>query len=717
MNMRYKIVIILMMCGIGLSAQWIDPWQIRPAPDSNMILGAKGVYNDADWVYIDSLGLAQVDSIFLRNDTIFLTDGNGFVKIPKQGNVKGNGVATRVAWWAGTDSLSSDAALYWDNTNKRLGINNVSPQYAIDINGTLRVATRTGTAATGAGFTADGQLVAYSLDTGATSPNTYINSGMYINVTGDGTMGDPYVINNTGVSVVTASSPLSSSGGTTPNITIQNGSGSQSGAITSTDWNTFNNKFNLPALSIGSVLFSNGSTIAQDNSNFYWDDINNNLGIGTIPNTGAKLHVSNGDIWIIGGSNRRFLMGSSVSDGFWGGMQWNTSNRLTINHSGFVAGSGVVAMMTSDGFTGLRTLGTAPLTPLDIFSSNTSDNGTYQNWAYSASPTLYNLLLKQTVTGGNVRYNFSQVNAGTSYNNVLVFDQGNLGIGVTDATRKVDINGEVRIRDLTTTTPTRLVSADADGVMSSLTIGTGLSISGGALNGSNIYTADGTLTGNRTVTLSTNSLTIGSETSSNSFLTMTNGSGMRLKYNNNSALILNSTVAGIQTSGANVYANANTVQINTNGSGGTTGQFLKSDGAGQTVWALPYDGVIQQTGNSVTFTNGSAASIFSGATTGGGTTASGTTFTKSTTGAIYEIDLVIETFDSAIDNEIVTIELRQSGSYLTDSKFHADYTAGSDIEMSFKFLTNNSSGNLTFVNTTGVSFTGTVKRIIIKRVM
>jgi hypothetical protein len=39
--------------------------------------------------------------------------------------------------------------------------------------------------------------------------------------------------------------------------------------------------FNLPALTTGSVLFSNGSTIAQDNANFFWDDTNNRLGIGT----------------------------------------------------------------------------------------------------------------------------------------------------------------------------------------------------------------------------------------------------------------------------------------------------------------------------------------------------------------------------------------------------------------------------------------------------
>ena len=40
-------------------------------------------------------------------------------------------------------------------------------------------------------------------------------------------------------------------------------------------------KFTLPTLTNGSVLFSNGTTIAQKNSNFFWDNTNNRLGLGT----------------------------------------------------------------------------------------------------------------------------------------------------------------------------------------------------------------------------------------------------------------------------------------------------------------------------------------------------------------------------------------------------------------------------------------------------
>lgn len=51
-------------------------------------------------------------------------------------------------------------------------------------------------------------------------------------------------------------------------------------------------KFTLPSLTSGSVLFSNGSTITQDNSNLFWDDTNNRLGIDNASPL-AKIHVGN----------------------------------------------------------------------------------------------------------------------------------------------------------------------------------------------------------------------------------------------------------------------------------------------------------------------------------------------------------------------------------------------------------------------------------------
>ncbi len=84
------------------------------------------------------------------------------------------------------------------------------------------------------------------------------------------------------VTSIATTSPIT--GGTittTGTIGISQATTSTDGYLSSTDWNTFNGKFNLPSLTAGSVLFSNGTTIAQDNANFFWDDTNNRLGIGT----------------------------------------------------------------------------------------------------------------------------------------------------------------------------------------------------------------------------------------------------------------------------------------------------------------------------------------------------------------------------------------------------------------------------------------------------
>lgn len=51
--------------------------------------------------------------------------------------------------------------------------------------------------------------------------------------------------------------------------------------VTSSIQTQINAKFTLPSLTSGSVLFSDGSTISQNNSNFFWDNTNIQLKIGS----------------------------------------------------------------------------------------------------------------------------------------------------------------------------------------------------------------------------------------------------------------------------------------------------------------------------------------------------------------------------------------------------------------------------------------------------
>ena len=98
-----------------------------------------------------------------------------------------------------------------------------------------------------------GTGISVSVTDPATTPNITITntapdqvvsiaSGTGINVTGTYPNFTVAATNIGSVTAVTASSPLASSGGTTPNITISQASGSTDGYLSSTDWNTFNGK-------------------------------------------------------------------------------------------------------------------------------------------------------------------------------------------------------------------------------------------------------------------------------------------------------------------------------------------------------------------------------------------------------------------------------------------------------------------------------------------
>ena len=67
----------------------------------------------------------------------------------------------------------------------------------------------------------------------------------------------------------------------------------------------------IASLRSGSVLFSSGSTISQDNANFFWDDANNRLGIGNNSPT-YPLDVTG----VIRGSADAIINGLTVGKGF-----------------------------------------------------------------------------------------------------------------------------------------------------------------------------------------------------------------------------------------------------------------------------------------------------------------------------------------------------------------------------------------------------------------
>ena len=117
------------------------------------------------------------------------------------------------------------------------------------ISGTLPV-IRGGT---GQSTYTDGQLLIGN-STGNTLTKATLTAGTGISVTnGAGSI----TIANTGVLSVSGTAPVVSSGGATPAISMAAANTTTDGYLTSTDWNTFNNK--APATSGTSILYGNGT--------------------------------------------------------------------------------------------------------------------------------------------------------------------------------------------------------------------------------------------------------------------------------------------------------------------------------------------------------------------------------------------------------------------------------------------------------------------------
>ena len=93
-------------------------------------------------------------------------------------------------------------------------------------------------------------------------------------------------IGSSEVTAVTASSPLFSSGGATPNITIQQSSATQNGYLSSTDWSTFNAK--QPAGNYITALTGDATAAGPGSAALTLATVNANVGsFGSAANTGT----------------------------------------------------------------------------------------------------------------------------------------------------------------------------------------------------------------------------------------------------------------------------------------------------------------------------------------------------------------------------------------------------------------------------------------------
>lgn len=192
------------------------------------------------------------------------------------GSVTGSGTATRVAFWNGTSSLSSNADLYWDNTNSRLGIGTTTPILKIDVIGgstdTTTVGGTTveqislfrpsnGTGGIRTGFnTANGDAYIWSANSGSnlffgtrSAPNNNIN--LAILSTG-----------NIGIGTTTVGSNLQINGNAA--IGYSSSTAAPTNGLAVAGASTFANNITLSASSTNALILQNSSSGESPNVTF-----------------------------------------------------------------------------------------------------------------------------------------------------------------------------------------------------------------------------------------------------------------------------------------------------------------------------------------------------------------------------------------------------------------------------------------------------------------
>ena len=109
-------------------------------------------------------------------------------------------------------------------------------------------------------YTTDTSTVTNTMLAGSIANAKLVNSSITINGTSTSLGGS---ISVGTVTSVTGTSPISSSGGATPNISISAAGVSTSGYLSATDWNTFNNKGSVTNLTGPITSVGNATTIAS----------------------------------------------------------------------------------------------------------------------------------------------------------------------------------------------------------------------------------------------------------------------------------------------------------------------------------------------------------------------------------------------------------------------------------------------------------------------
>ena len=275
-----------------------------------------------------------------------------------------------------------------------------------------------------------------------------------------------YQAAGTYVTSVTGTSPIVSSGGTTPAISIPAATTSVNGYLTSTDWNTFNGKQNAltnPVTGTGTTnylpKFTSSSTIGNS-------IVTESAGVVSVIN--GTLALSNA--YNLTGRNAANTLNIAL-------IGRNSSDRVIIDADGYgttIGGGGSVIINPTGGNVGIGTI--SPLAALDITSSNSGGvaanlvirNSASGNASGNQGSGLYFLgdagysvtnnsasIIALTNTrsqsnGGSDLFFATHNNSTGPTTKMTITSQGNVGIGTTSPATLFYVNGYTASNWITT---------------------------------------------------------------------------------------------------------------------------------------------------------------------------------------------------------------------------------------------------------------------------
>ncbi|MCX6763475.1 MAG: hypothetical protein NTZ97_01945 [Candidatus Moranbacteria bacterium] len=263
---------------------------------------------------------------------------------------------------------------------------------------------------------------------GGTGQSSYTNGQLLIGNTTGNTLTKATLTEGTGISITnsTGSISIASTLGTSVDLASE---------ITGTLL-VANGGTNAGAFTQGSIVFAGASgTYTQNNANFFWDNTNYRMGIGTTAPAGI-LDIRGGTAASGAGTNINVYAQNAHTNGYGGDINLITGSSTNNGKLGSVIiGMGTTAPIATTGNTSLSLQSNTTYNFLEILNSGGAGKGAsfgmgdndLELWSYQGGNTEF-----WTDYGGD-----SQV--------MTLTNAGNLGIGTTNPTAKLSVAGGIRV--------------------------------------------------------------------------------------------------------------------------------------------------------------------------------------------------------------------------------------------------------------------------------